>query len=83
MKKDIGETLTGRRESLDILRGLAAVLIFVFHFFALYPSGQIPRFEKLNHVVLNYFSKDSFEISISAAFSEFFHYFIPQRLLGF
>lgn len=48
--------LNGRREALDVLRGLAALLIFYFHFTALYPAGQVAEFAAWNHVVLNYFA---------------------------
>jgi peptidoglycan/LPS O-acetylase OafA/YrhL len=83
MKKDIGETLTGRRESLDVLRGLAAVLIFVFHFFALYPSGQIPTFEKLNYVVLNYFAMGVPLFYSLSGVSLYIGYFKKHRNQGF
>jgi peptidoglycan/LPS O-acetylase OafA/YrhL len=56
IKDTPNQALKGRRETLDALRGLAAVLIFVFHYFALYPSGTVPAFGALNHVVLNYFA---------------------------
>lgn len=55
LKDTPNQALKGRRETLDALRGLAAVLIYVFHYFALYPSGTVPAFGVLNHVVLNYF----------------------------
>ncbi len=48
--------LIGRFETLDALRGLAALLIFVFHFFALYPAGQLVQFASVNQVVLSYFA---------------------------
>ena len=56
LKDTPNHALNGRRETLDALRGLAAVLIFVFHFFALYPSGTVPACGALNQVVLNYFA---------------------------
>jgi peptidoglycan/LPS O-acetylase OafA/YrhL len=45
-----------RRETLDFIKGLASLLIFVFHFFALYPSGPVVTFGPINHVILNYFA---------------------------
>lgn len=55
-QKNRNPTLNGRREALDALRGLAALLIFYFHFTALYPAGQVTEFAAWNHVVLNYFA---------------------------
>lgn len=55
-KKTQNLALQGRRESLDALRGLAALLIFYFHFTALYPSGQVTQFGAWNHMVLSYFA---------------------------
>jgi peptidoglycan/LPS O-acetylase OafA/YrhL len=44
-----------RYEALDILRGFAALVVFVLHFFALYPSGRLPALESWNRIILSYF----------------------------
>jgi len=46
-----------RNDALDALRGLAALTIFVFHFFALYPRTRGAVFEPLTSTVLGYFGQ--------------------------
>jgi peptidoglycan/LPS O-acetylase OafA/YrhL len=44
-----------RIDALDALRGFAALLIFVFHYFALFPFARGALFEPMAGAVLNYF----------------------------
>ena len=72
-----------RLPNLDILRGLAAGLIFLFHFFALYKPEKGAQWDNLNYYISRYFGMGVPLFFALSGLSLYFGYFNQRNAPNF